>query len=255
MLDLSFVNQTVSSITSWVEFIGWLGVAAVMTWAASAFSTIAEQGWGAVVFAGIGAACVVSLCVSASLVAWRWFYPFPKELSDVAPQIGGAMTGEGVEFFPDRNTLVRAHGTLGQRLASASSASGIWVVGQKFYHADENVSVMKRLLLPNPDGVSFIYSAEPYHPEIAEYIRHATNKAIESGTRVRWYDHFVFQSIMLVDTDKPSGWVHVELVLPHSKVERRPGFTVYKRQSEDTVSELQRIFNEMWDDAKEPNRS
>jgi hypothetical protein len=46
-----------------------------MGWAASAFTPIAQFGWGAVVLAGVGAACVMMFAASAVLAAWRYFNP------------------------------------------------------------------------------------------------------------------------------------------------------------------------------------
>src|SRR5262245_57324990 len=63
--------------------------------------------------------------------------------------------GAPIEFFPDREALVKAHGTLSTRLENVSSAFAIWVVGQKFYQAEKNTDRIKKLLLPNPDGEAF----------------------------------------------------------------------------------------------------
>jgi hypothetical protein len=165
----------------------------------------------------------------------------------------GAMTGGGIEFFPTRETLVRAHGTLGSRLKNVSSVSGMWVVGLKFLGARENIHVLKRLLLPHPDGDALKnYAKVSKHGEVIQYIKDATKQAQSNGTKVKWYREFVFASIVLVDTDKPTGWAHVELVMPYSQPENRPSFTIYKRQSEATVSELQRIFDEIWEVASVP---
>jgi hypothetical protein len=42
-----------------------------------------NYGLGAVIFAGIGAACIIVLVISAALVAWRLFNPLPKTKNDV----------------------------------------------------------------------------------------------------------------------------------------------------------------------------
>jgi hypothetical protein len=53
----------------------------------------------------------------------------------------------------------------------------------------------------------------------------------------------------LVDTDKPTGWVHIEPALPYSIMRLRSIYTIYKRHSEEAVMEMQRIFNELWEEA------
>jgi hypothetical protein len=52
----------------------------------------------------------------------------------------------GFEFFPDRESLVKTYGTLASRFANVSCVSAMWVIGQKFYHSDENTDRIKRLL-------------------------------------------------------------------------------------------------------------
>ena len=165
---------------------------------------------------------------------------------------GGVVRIVGFDFFPNRPSLIAAHGSLADRLRGTSTVCGIWVIGQKFFHAGENLHVVKRLLLPHPDGDSFqFHSKVSNHADTIEYVRGITKLALKSGTKVRWYEHFIYQSILLVDTDKPEGWVHLETVLPYSKPDHRPSITVHRKFSEQTVLETQRIFNEMWDSAKD----
>jgi hypothetical protein len=160
------------------------------------------------------------------------------------------------QFFPDRASLHRAHGTLAKRFAGVSSVSALWVVGQKFYHGDESIGVLRELLLPNPDGNAIKYLAKTVaRPDISRDIRSTTQMALKSGTNVRWYDHFIFSSIILADIDKPSGWMHIETVLPYSKPERRPSYTVKKSESEEAVLEMARIFRRIWDEAKEASEA
>jgi hypothetical protein len=159
-------------------------------------------------------------------------------------------------FFPDRGALHRTHGTLAQRLANVSSVNAIWVVGQKYYHAGEHLGVVTKLLLPDPDGEAVNYYARvSNHPEVVKYIKDATSRAWAAGTKVRWYQPFIFSSIVLADTDKPTGWVHIEIVLPYSRPEKRPSFTITKIRSEETVSETQRVFDRIWDSARDAPRT
>jgi len=161
------------------------------------------------------------------------------------------------EFFPDQPALqIGSGGSLAARFANVTSASAIFVVGSKFYHAQNNVGVIKRLLLPNPEGEAIKYHAQTVkHPLTTKLIREATREAIKAGAKVRWYDHFFFNSIILADTDKPTGWMHIETVLPYSQPEKRPSYIVSKQLAPQAVAELQRVFDEIWDNAKDaPNR-
>jgi hypothetical protein len=46
---------------------------------ATGFTSVAQYGWGAIVFAGVGAACVIMFAASALMVSWRYFYPLPQQ--------------------------------------------------------------------------------------------------------------------------------------------------------------------------------
>ncbi len=48
-----------------------------MSYLASYITALSGLGWAAYVFIGLGAACVLSLVMSAALVAWRYFNPLP----------------------------------------------------------------------------------------------------------------------------------------------------------------------------------
>jgi hypothetical protein len=166
---------------------------------------------------------------------------------------GGVVKAAGFQFFPDRPSLHLAHGNLARRFANVSSVDAIWVVGQGFYHAGENLTVVKRLLLPNPDDEGFRYLSNTVGaPLTSDWVKEVTGRAKKSGAKVRWYNNFIFNSIILADVDKPSGWMHIETVLPYSKTTKRPSYTVYKVQSEETVLEMKRIFQEIWDAASDP---
>ncbi len=101
--------------------------------------------------------------------------------------------GSPFEFFPDRNSLQKAHGSLADRLEKVENASAIWVIGQKFYHAEENTDRIKKLLLPNPFGESFkfLISTGPFQ-EATDMIHKITTLAKNKGAEVRWYDHFLY---------------------------------------------------------------
>lgn len=71
------IDENVRRIGSWATFFGLVSTA--MSWVASYITPISQYGWGAVVFAGIGTACVITLVVCAMFVTWRYFNPLPGE--------------------------------------------------------------------------------------------------------------------------------------------------------------------------------
>lgn len=148
--------------------------------------------------------------------------------------------------------LDEEYSLLAKRLEGArvKSVSAAWVEGQKFYHQGDQLQVMKRLLLPNPESEAFKrYARSVKQAGIDQAIREVTRDALQHGAKVKWCDMFLCHSITLVDTDKPSGWVHIESALPFSKLAYRPSYTVYKRSAPETVEQMQRIFDELWEDA------
>ena len=71
------IDETVRRVVYWVAFFSL--VSAAMSWVADHITPISQYGWGAVVFAGIGAACVLTLVVCAMFMTWRYFNPLPGE--------------------------------------------------------------------------------------------------------------------------------------------------------------------------------
>ncbi len=152
------------------------------------------------------------------------------------------------EFFADRSSLVKAHDIIAVRLKNIDRADAIWVLGQKFYHASKETHKIKRLLLPNPDSETFKFLTKTCHNWAEEStLQQITDLAKKSGAEVRWYDHFISHSIILADTRKWHGWIHVESVFPFSTNEHRPSYTIYTRSQRKAVDEMQRVFNELWE--------
>jgi len=62
-----------------------------MSGIATGFTSVAQHGWGAIVFSGVGAACVIMFAVTALMVSWRYFNPLAKQ---------PAASAEGQEASP-----------------------------------------------------------------------------------------------------------------------------------------------------------
>jgi predicted RND superfamily exporter protein len=67
------IDENVDRIGYWAGFIAlvWTAMSAIV----SSIPSISQYGWGAVVLAGLGVACIFALVTSACLVAWRYFIP------------------------------------------------------------------------------------------------------------------------------------------------------------------------------------
>jgi hypothetical protein len=110
-----FGDEIVRRIVYWAAFIAL--VSAPMSWVASYIAPIAKYGWGAVVFAGVGAACAITLVICGVLVAWRFFHPLSPPQSAIiaafvknilidanSPDAAGLFSGTASETF-DKITL------------------------------------------------------------------------------------------------------------------------------------------------------
>ena len=76
--DAASVGQLLWGWTALVTLVSALG-----TWAASTIEPVSNLGWGAVVFAGVGAACVLLILTAVNLFAWRYFKPLPASENPV----------------------------------------------------------------------------------------------------------------------------------------------------------------------------
>lgn len=162
----------------------------------------------------------------------------------------------GFVFFTNRNTLERENGKLGARFAAAKHVDALWIKGGSFYDENENTHVVKRLILPDPESESIRFFAQSVDQEdIGSVIRAVTEKATRVGAKVKWCKEFPGVSMNLVDTGRENGWTHVEVVLPFSKPNDRPSFTIKKSRSPDSVLEFQRVFNVLWDESVAPSGS
>src|SRR5580704_12320482 len=63
----------------WAVFGPSVVLSVLMSVIATGFTSIAQYGWGAIVFAGVGAACVIMFAASALMVSWRYFNPLPNQ--------------------------------------------------------------------------------------------------------------------------------------------------------------------------------
>lgn len=72
------IDENVRRFVTWITFFSI--VSAAMSWAAAYIIPISKYGWGAIVFAGVGAACGITLVGSVALAAWRYFNPIPDRV-------------------------------------------------------------------------------------------------------------------------------------------------------------------------------
>jgi hypothetical protein len=127
---VGFGDEIVRRFVYWVAFFGL--VAGAMSWIAAHRRPLEKYGWGAVVFAGVGAACAITIVISGVLIAWRVFKPLGlrqsaasldvvtnifiiANASDAAALLAGtaAKNLERVKIFLDYSAYVAGWGLAG----------------------------------------------------------------------------------------------------------------------------------------------
>jgi len=185
------------------------------------------------------------------------FFGIPRAAKWLLSKHGGpTVKTYGFRYFPRRACIDKEHESLGMRFANASSVWAMWPVGAKFFDARQQTHVVKRLILPHPESEStkFFFDSINQGQPVRDLIKHVTERAYAAGADVRWCDHFLYNAITLVDYDDPMGWAHVESVLPFCITENRPGYTIYKHRSAESVMNLVDVFLKVWDASKSAPR-
>jgi hypothetical protein len=80
-----FERHVAERVGYWAAFI--LAVGAIMGWIASYIPSFSGSGWATYIYIGFGAACLLSLVLSAALVAWRYFKPLPTPLTPTTARV------------------------------------------------------------------------------------------------------------------------------------------------------------------------
>jgi hypothetical protein len=76
----------------WTIFGPMAMLSILMSGIAAGFTSISQYGWGAIIFAGVGAACAIVFAASAFMVSWRYLNPIsnlpptPSESRNVSTQ-------------------------------------------------------------------------------------------------------------------------------------------------------------------------
>ena|ERR1700730_4163225 len=155
---------------------------------------------------------------------------------------------EGFHYFPNRKALNNAFGLLGDRFKHTQKVDALFVLGIDFYHSQQNNHAVQRLILPDPESASFAFYIGTVSQSLTgELIREVTALAKKNHARVRWSHEFLSHAMVLADTDRETGWVHIESVLPYLNRERRPSYTIEKKYWEESVLVAQQVFDQLWD--------
>jgi hypothetical protein len=100
-----FIDENVDRIGYWAGFgaLVWTIMSAII----SSISSISQYGWGAVVLAGLGVACIFVLVISICLIAWRYFNPLPPLKPSAEPRSANAAAPSSPEA--ERDILILMH--------------------------------------------------------------------------------------------------------------------------------------------------
>ena len=141
----------------------------------------------------------------AKALAWRafrWIGRFSMKLS-------------GIEFFTSRSEM-RPFDDL---LSTAKNIDVIAVIGRTLHeHELTHIKNINRVILPHPECESIKHYAKTVGElgHLQRNIAEATTSLYSKRIEVKWYPHAIHHAILLVDTERNSGWVQLESVLPFS---------------------------------------
>lgn len=161
-------------------------------------------------------------------------------------QHAGVVMARGIEFFPTRAALdqVRPYGDV---LGKVTTAYGIFTTGRKLWmNQVEKAKSFKTIILPDPRSKSFKKYAESIdeYPQLQVTICKSNEKLVELySIEVIWYPEMIHAAVVIGDPEKNSGWVHFELIMPHTKANMQPSITVYRNRHEETVADIWSAFN------------
>ncbi|MHC2335254.1 hypothetical protein [Bradyrhizobium sp. USDA 4454] len=198
-----------------------------------------------------------SLLRAISNTRWLRWIGLRQLASWLLARYGRAMIGFGADFFSSRVALEQ-HRSFDDLIGSTEAIDAIYITGRSFIRNDsKRFRRIRRLILPDPRSDSFrFYEQSTGEPNLAESVLRATAVCRDDiKIEVRWCEALVQQSVLIGDSDKSTGWVHVELVAPFSKANSRPSFTVTRRRFENVVNSYQEIFSQLWEASYPPDAS
>jgi hypothetical protein len=192
--------------------------------------------------------------LAGSSSKWARYTGFRWLARKIRRRMALSMIGIGATFFPSRDALNQSR-DFNEFLGTAEDIDAIFVTGRVFIqdHHDKFRRI-KRIIFPNPESASFkFYESHTGETDLAACIRRATVICREkTRMHVRWAPELIQQSILIGDSDKRTGWVHAEFVLPLSTANSRPSITIRRTRYEALVKSYQEIFDKLWDISIEP---
>jgi hypothetical protein len=159
----------------------------------------------------------------------------------------------GLNYFDNRALLSKKFGTLPERFRQTRKVDALFLVGGDYFYNNPRMNDISRLILPDPTSKSFEFFANAV-PQVltGELIREITKTAQVHHIPVRWSKEFLFHTMILADTDKDTGWVHVESVLPYVMRDERSSYTIEKKYWEEATFKAQQFFDKLWENSISP---
>ena len=162
----------------------------------------------------------------------------------------------GVEFHPSRAKLHVAD--LDALLGSAVSVDAALMTGRTLRENRlTNIRRITRAILPHPRSASVaMYCRADPAGDLARNeadVCQATHFFRKQQIAVRWFPETIFQTFLVGDGRKNSGWVHLETGLPYSRTNLRTSWKASRSKHEELVDSIADIFDAMWKDSAEPD--
>ncbi|MSO91955.1 MAG: hypothetical protein EXQ86_00980 [Rhodospirillales bacterium] len=161
----------------------------------------------------------------------------------------------GIEWFTGRDELEKRR-PLDQVLNNHERIDTFTLTGARMASCVVGaLRAVRRVILPDPASpdVKRLAAHLPEGKDLPDNITSSSRLLLRGHkVHVRWYPSLLFHSMLIVDSEKNSGFFHDELVLPFTKPTERPSVRFYRREFEDVVVAAQAAFDRMWDESRSP---
>ena len=155
-------------------------------------------------------------------------------------------------FYQGRDELQR----IGELLKHGGRVHVITHVGGNIVNLQilEKDSLVDRIILQDPDGDEIRLLARAVsdreESELREQIKLSLGRAKKSGIKTRILDA-PMSSVILGRAGNGRGWAHVEVFLPQVDARHRPSFFFMERAYPQAFKNLEKMFDETWNIARD----
>jgi len=156
-------------------------------------------------------------------------------------------TPSGIEFYPDRPSLVKARGGLKKELESVYVAWAAWYAGTHAAAEEvfESTHKPQKLILLNPDGKYAPIVGDLFRRPLEQLrrdIETTRDKALAAGIKTYLFDG-PMELMVIGEPESGNGWVRVEIAIPGSAV--RPNIVIRQTDYPELFQQFVQAYKTM----------